>query len=281
MKRLTQASLIATAFGLAFASPLLAAGLPATTVVSPQSSQDSAPPKIEPAEKCLTDLRAFNGQMERDGFPLGQRSYGMYGNPSTVYPVTSSGAYQNARPGYEVRILLASASILARHGLQQPCEDALTETRNIYDPYVANLHGRRPSELRGSGWQQHEIRTAKPVMTGKTSFRSDELLGTDVRTPDNQALGSVDDILMSPQTGKIEYLVLARGGILGIDEKYVPVPWADFKATPNVNLLVLNTTKREMDAAPRISSDEITTPANFDQQSQKIDAFWKANLSQR
>ncbi|WP_218827323.1 hypothetical protein, partial [Caballeronia sordidicola] len=69
MKRLTQASLIATAFGLAFASPLLAAGLPATTVVSPQSSQDSAPPKIELAEKCLTDLRAFNGQMERDGFP--------------------------------------------------------------------------------------------------------------------------------------------------------------------------------------------------------------------
>ncbi|OXC80717.1 hypothetical protein BSU04_00340 [Caballeronia sordidicola] len=118
-------------------------------------------------------------------------------------------------------------------------------------------------------------------MTGKTSFRSDELLGTDVHTPDNQALGSVDDILMSPQTGKIEYLVLARGGILGIDEKYVPVPWADFKATPNVNLLVLNATKREMDAAPRISGEEIATPANFDQQSQKIDAFWKANLSQR
>ena len=75
MKRLTQANVIATAIGLAFASPLLAAGLPATAMVSPQSSQDSLPPKIEPAERCLSDLRAFNGQMERDGFPMGQQSY--------------------------------------------------------------------------------------------------------------------------------------------------------------------------------------------------------------
>jgi sporulation protein YlmC with PRC-barrel domain len=235
----------------------------------------------------MTDLRAFDGQMGKDGYWLGASGYG-YGYPMGGYgyarggrPVGPPAGYQDARPGYEVRMLVAAANILARHGQQQPCEDVLATTRDIYKLYVADMRSGKYPMANVPNWQSEQIAAAQPVTGKTTSFRSDELLGTDVRDPKDQALGSVDDLVMSPQTGKIAYLVIARGGLFGFDEKYVAVPWDDFKITPNSNLLVLDTTKGALDAAPQASHDEFATPGNFDQQSQTVDAYWKAHISDK
>jgi sporulation protein YlmC with PRC-barrel domain len=287
MKRSTLVGFRASCFllGLGLASPLLAAEPHAAGTANPPSPASA----IKPAEKCLTDLRAFDSQMRKDGYWLGESGYG-YGYPMDGpgygygYPMggglepTPTG-YQDARPGYEVRTLIAAANILARHGQEQQCEDVLGTTRDTYKLYVANMHSRGVPMANVPSWQQQQIAAAQPVTANNTSFRSDQLLGTEVRNPQNGALGSVDDIVMSPQTGKIAYLVIARGGVFGIDEKYAPVPWEDFKVTPTASLLVLDTTKSVMEAAPLVSHDQFATPGHFDQESGKVDAFWKTHLT--
>jgi sporulation protein YlmC with PRC-barrel domain len=157
----------------------------------------------------------------------------------------------------------------------------LTTARDIYKLYVSDMRSKGVPVVDAPGWRKLQIAAAQPVTSKNTSFRSDELLGTDVRTPQNEALGSVEDLVMSPRIGKIAYLVIARGGIFGFDEKYVPVPWEDFKVTPARNLLVLDTTKGAMDAAPQVSKDQFTASGHFDQESQKVDAYWKAHLSNK
>ena len=97
-----------------------------------------------------------------------------------------------------------------------------------------------------------------------------------VRSPQDEVLGSVGDLVRSPQTDKIAYLVIAPDGSFGIDEKSVPIPLEDFKITPNANLLVLNTTKGALDAAPRVNP---FTTSGIDLQSRKVDAYWRAHLS--
>jgi sporulation protein YlmC with PRC-barrel domain len=287
MKRSTLTGSVAACIMLGLATPLLAAPPPAPGTESNPSAGEASAAATKPAEKCLSDLRAFDTQMQKDGYWLGASGYGYgfplggygYGYPPGGNPPATAAGYQDLRPGYEVRALVVSANILARHGQQQSCEAVLGTTRDIYKIFVADMHNGKMPMVDIPGWRRQQVAAAQPVTGKDTSIRSDQLVGTDVRDPQDNALGSVEDLVISPKTGAIAYLVIGRGGIFGIDEKYVPVPWGDFKITPNANLLVLDTTKAAMDSAPQVNQDQLATHGKFDQQSQTVDAYWKAHLS--
>jgi sporulation protein YlmC with PRC-barrel domain len=289
MKRATLASSAAACLCLVLTTPLLAAEPVVTGAANHSSSSTNTVSAPLPAAKCLSNLRTLDSQMGTDGYWLGGSGYGYgypvggygyeYGDAMRARPATAATSYEDARPGYEVRILVAAANILAHRGQQQACESVLSTARGIYKVYVADMHRGGMPRADVPGWQQHEIAAAQPVTAKDTSYRSDELVGIDVRTPRDDALGSVEDLVMGPRTGKIAYVVIGLGGVFGIDEKYVPVPWDDFKVTQNVDLLVLDSTKAVMDAAPHVTEGQFTTQGKFDQESQKVDAYWKAHLS--
>lgn len=60
--------------------------------------------------------------------------------------------------------------------------------------------------------------------TVATGFRSSKIVGSSVVNDSNQTVGSVDDIIVTPDQ-KAPYAVLSVGGFLGIGTKYVVVPF--------------------------------------------------------
>jgi sporulation protein YlmC with PRC-barrel domain len=283
MERMLFTGSTAICICLGLVAPLLAAEPAANGAAEPLNSIKETAASA-PAEACLNDFRAFANQMQKDGYWLGGSGYGYptMGGFGFGYPLREGGGpanYENARPGYNLRTLIAAGNILARGGQEKACEGVLAAAHDSYKLYVTDMHSRNAPMADMPGWQRHQVASAHLVTANDTSFRSDQLVGTEVRNPQNEALGSVDDVVMSPQTDKIAYLIIARGGFLGIDEKYVAVPWSDFGITPSASLLVLDATRSVMEAGPLVSDEQFAKPGLFEKESHKVDAYWKTHLS--
>jgi len=279
---------LAACLFLALTSPLLAAQ-PAAVDAPPPPAADKIAISEKAAGVCAADLKAFDGQMEKDGYwvagggygfgyPMGEAGYGMYGSELPSNDRAFAGlAYHNARPGYEVRALVDAANILARHDQQQACEDVLAETQTLYKRFLVDMQKGGNPIADMPGWRTRQIHAAKAVAGANIAFRSDQLLGVEVRSPNGLGLGSVDDIVLSPKTGAIAYLVIASGGIFGFDENRFPVPWADFKATTTASLLVLDTTATVLEGAPKVNKNSFSVSEGVGGDSGRVDAYWKAH----
>lgn len=70
----------------------------------------------------------------------------------------------------------------------------------------------------------------KDTMKSDTVFcRASDLIRMKVENKEGTQLGSIEDLVFDPKTGTIRYAALARGGVLGIGEKLVAVPWNAFE----------------------------------------------------
>lgn len=281
-------SSLAATICLGFATLVLHAKAAEPVTTQSPSAGSTAASGNPSAQKCAGDLKALDGQMQKDGYWLHGSGYG-YGYPMYGYgygqrETMGDGSpavigHRRARPGYEVRTLIASANILAENGQQEACDVVLAAARDIYKSYAAELSNNGVPRVNGAEWRRQQITAALPVASAKTLYRTDQLIGADVVNSKGEDLGSVSDIVLSPQTGKFAYLVIGRGGVFGIGEKYVPVPWDHFKATTGTSFLVLDTTKSNLDAAPRVRENHSSAYADFGQKSQKVDEYWKAHVS--
>ena len=92
------------------------------------------------------------------------------------------------------------------------------------------------------------LTAAQPLAQSNVS--GDAIIGTEVRNPQDQKLGSVKDIVMAE--GKMVGLVIARGGVLGMGTSYHQIDSAHAKITADAKTIVLDLADEQAKALPKV-----------------------------
>jgi sporulation protein YlmC with PRC-barrel domain len=108
-------------------------------------------------------------------------------------------------------------------------------------------------------------------------MRTDTITGTDVRNPQDEYFGSVEDVVFDQRSGEIAYVIIGRGGFLGMGQEHVAVPWQRMRATPNLDTFVLNMREEQFESAPTINPNNFATDEGYTTQRGEIDRFWDAD----
>jgi sporulation protein YlmC with PRC-barrel domain len=129
----------------------------------------------------------------------------------------------------------------------------------------------RDHMYRSRGWKQFDhnapaynaTQVAEERKLYSTERPSDALIsadrveGTEVYNGAGDHLGEVEDVIIDKQSGKVAYAVMSFGGVLGIGEKYHPVPWSMLKYDTGRNGYIVPLDKRQLDGAPAYSAGEM------------------------
>ena len=95
-------------------------------------------------------------------------------------------------------------------------------------------------------------------MTNHTNFllSSSSINGDGVVNAAGDDLGHIEDLMIDPVTGKVDYAVLSFGGFLGMGDKYFAIPFEQLSVDRENKRMVLNVEKERLKDAPGFDKDD-------------------------
>jgi sporulation protein YlmC with PRC-barrel domain len=87
-----------------------------------------------------------------------------------------------------------------------------------------------------------------------TPAQIDRLIGTDAVAADGRKVGTIENLLVAPD-GRIDYVVLEWGGVLGLGERQVAVPWKDVALNADNTQATIDMTREQLEQAQRYDPD--------------------------
>ena len=84
-----------------------------------------------------------------------------------------------------------------------------------------------------------------------------KVTGTNVYNTGGGHLGEIHDVMIDKRSGKIAYAVMPFGGLLGVGERYHPLPWAKLKYDTRQGGYVVGINADQLEDAPTYGANEM------------------------
>lgn len=97
---------------------------------------------------------------------------------------------------------------------------------------------------------------------GPNELRVDWITGTTVQSPQQESIGSIEDVILDEDSGQLSAAILSVGGFLGFGAKQIAVDWEELQIDYDAREITLDITRAEAEAAPDYEfRDRETLPA--------------------
>lgn len=225
-------------------------------------------------QQCRSDLLAFQDELARVGFGVlapGGYAGGYAGYGGLGYGLTGT-------PRQQMLALRDAAGVYALRGDEKACQAVLASMRQIYEAHekLVGLEADDP-EAR-TAWRRAHLARAAPVTEMGRLMRADVVIGADLRTPDDATLGEIEDVVLDPQRQTIAYVLISRGGFLGLGKELVAVRWTDLRATDDHEIYVLDVSPEAFAAAPKVGRQNFEASSGQDWRN-SLDQYWASVIS--
>jgi sporulation protein YlmC with PRC-barrel domain len=96
------------------------------------------------------------------------------------------------------------------------------------------------------------------------AVESSKIIGMKVKNTQGKDVGEIAQLVVNPADGKVTHAVLGKGGVLGVGEQKVALPWSDVKIQPdteNRTRWIAVVDQAKLDGAPKYEARRDTAPA--------------------
>lgn len=87
------------------------------------------------------------------------------------------------------------------------------------------------------------------TQTYRRTLTASTLKGDDVRNPQGERIGKIEEIMIDVEDGTVAYAVLSFGGFLGLGDKLFAVPWGALSVDERHKQFILGTDKETLKKA--------------------------------
>ena len=119
-----------------------------------------------------------------------------------------------------------------------------------------------------------------PTASGHTiAIPASRAIGTAVYNLDGEKIGKVEDIMLDKTDNAIMFAVVGFGGVLGMGEKFHPLPWSALDYSKDTGGYIVPYSRAELEAAPADSIKELTRDDGYNARQEaydyyKVEPYW-------